>query len=158
AAKKTVVEGRPAPDANDEYQLYQTLLGAWPGPGDCDMACFRERIGAYLLKAIKEAKVHTSWVNPNAEYEKATRDFVARLLTDGDDDTFLLDIAPMQKRVAHFGWFNSLSQLVLKMTCPGVADFYQGSELWVFALVDPDNRRPVDFTRRTEMLAALKKQ
>jgi (1->4)-alpha-D-glucan 1-alpha-D-glucosylmutase len=158
AAKKSGVDGKAAPDRNDEYLLYQTLLGAWPAgsnPG-AEFGDFRERITTYMLKAIKEAKVHTSWVNPHAEYESAMRNFVARLLPDDPADPFLADFMRLQRRVAFFGYYNSLSQLVLKMASPGVPDFYQGMELWAFTLVDPDNRRPVDYDLRQKLLAELK--
>jgi (1->4)-alpha-D-glucan 1-alpha-D-glucosylmutase len=122
------------------------------------MARFRGRIADYMRKATKEAKVHTSWINPNTEYDDAVRQFVERLLPDGDDDPFLEDLHCLQRRVAFFGYFNSLSQLLLKLTCPGVPDVYQGTELWDFSLVDPDNRRPVDFRRRRELLAALQER
>jgi (1->4)-alpha-D-glucan 1-alpha-D-glucosylmutase len=157
SSKKTVVEDQPAPDRNDEYLLYQTLLGAWPeGPSSGEaMAEFRGRIADYVRKATKEAKVHTSWINPNTEYDDAVCRFVGRLLPDADADPFLEDLRRLQRRVAFFGYFNSLSQLLLKLTSPGVPDLYQGTELWDFSLVDPDNRRPVDFQRRRELLAAL---
>jgi (1->4)-alpha-D-glucan 1-alpha-D-glucosylmutase len=157
AAKKTVAEDEPAPDRNDEYTLYQALLGAWEaGPGDPAFAPFRERIAAYMEKATKEAKVHTSWINPNEEYDAAVRDFVGRVLPDTADDPFLADLLAVQRRVAFFGYFNSLSQVLLKLTCPGVPDTYQGTELWDFSLVDPDNRRPVDYRVRRELLADLR--
>ncbi len=157
SSKKTVVEDQPAPDRNDEYLLYQTLLGAWPvGPLDAGgMARFRGRIAEYMQKATREAKVHTSWINPNEEYDDAVRQFVSRLLPDAADDPFLNDLIAFQRRVAFFGCFNSLSQALLKLTSPGVPDLYQGSELWDFSLVDPDNRRPVDYRRRGEVLADL---
>jgi (1->4)-alpha-D-glucan 1-alpha-D-glucosylmutase len=155
--KKAVVEDQPAPDRNDEYLLYQTLLGAWPAePLDGELlAAFRGRIADYMLKATKEAKVHTSWVNPNDEYDAAVQQFVARLLPDTDTDPFLPDLLGLQERVAFFGYFNSLAQLLLKLTCPGVPDIYQGTELWDFSLVDPDNRRAVDYPRRRECLKEL---
>jgi (1->4)-alpha-D-glucan 1-alpha-D-glucosylmutase len=157
SSKKAVVENQPAPDRNDEYLLYQTLLGAWPAEpmSSEDRAAFRERIIVYMRKATKEAKVHTSWINPNAEYDDAVSQFVARLLPDVDDDPFLKNLTTFQRRVAFFGWFNSLSQMLLKLTCPGVPDLFQGTELWDFSLVDPDNRRPVDYGRRCEVLAGL---
>jgi (1->4)-alpha-D-glucan 1-alpha-D-glucosylmutase len=157
AAKKTVVDDQPAPNRNDEYLLYQTLLGAWPAepPTPEELERFRGRITAYMQKATKEAKVHTSWINPNEEYDAAVRQFVVRLLPDTTDDPFLRDLLALQRRVAFFGYFNSLSQLLLKLTSPGVPDLYQGTELWDFSLVDPDNRRPVDYRRRREVLEGL---
>jgi (1->4)-alpha-D-glucan 1-alpha-D-glucosylmutase len=156
SSKKAVVEDQPAPDRNDEYLLYQTLLGAWPaGPLTAEtLAVFRERIAAYMQKATKEAKVHTSWVNPNEEYDEAVQQFVARILSD-PDDPFLKDLQAFQRKIAFFGSCNSLAQVLLKLTCPGVPDFYQGSELWDLSLVDPDNRRLVDYRRRRELLNDL---
>jgi (1->4)-alpha-D-glucan 1-alpha-D-glucosylmutase len=140
--------------------LYQTLVGAWPvEPLTPEtFASFRDRIINYMQKATKEAKVHTSWVNPNEEYDTAVRDFVCRLLPDQRDDPFIVDIDKLQKRVAFFGYYNSLAQLLLKLTCPGVADVYQGTELWDFSLVDPDNRRPVDYGHRRKLLAELRQR
>jgi (1->4)-alpha-D-glucan 1-alpha-D-glucosylmutase len=160
SAKKTVVEDQPAPDRNDEYLLYQTLLGAWPAEPLTPQTLppFRERIAAYMQKATKEAKVHTSWINPNEEYDEAIRNFVFRLLPDATDDPFLADLQGFQRRVAFYGYFSSLAQVLLKLTCPGVPDFYQGSELWDFSLVDPDNRRLVDFARRRALLAELQER
>jgi (1->4)-alpha-D-glucan 1-alpha-D-glucosylmutase len=157
AAKKVDVGGMLVPDPNTEYLLYQTLVGAWPaGPlAPEDLASFRERIAAYMHKATKEAKVHTSWVNPNADYDAAIGDFVARVIPDRGDDPFLADLGGFQERIAVFGEFNALAQALLKLTCPGVPDFYQGTELWDLNLVDPDNRRPVDYHRRRALLAEL---
>jgi (1->4)-alpha-D-glucan 1-alpha-D-glucosylmutase len=157
APKKAVVEDHPAPSRNDEYLLYQTLLGAWPAEPlkPAGREHFRGRIAAYMQKATKEAKVHTSWINPNEEYDAAVRQFVARLLPDTADDPFLADLLALQRRVAYFGYFNSLSQVLLKLTSPGVPDLYQGTELWDFSLVDPDNRRPVDYRRRQDVLNEL---
>jgi (1->4)-alpha-D-glucan 1-alpha-D-glucosylmutase len=160
SSKKTVVEDQPAPDRNDEYLLYQTMLGAWPVEplAAAGLAEFRRRIAAYMHKATKEAKVHTSWVNPNEEYDEAVRGFVQRLLPDTADDPFLGDLLALQGTVAFFGYFNSLAQVLLKMTCPGVPDLYQGTELWDFSLVDPDNRRPVDYSMRLRALDELRKR
>ena len=108
-----------------------------------------------MRKATKEAKVHTSWVNPNEEYDAAVQEFVARVLDDSAGDPFLDDFRGFQRRAAFFGHFNSLAQVLLKLTCPGVPDLYQGAELWDFSLVDPDNRRPVDFRLRHDALAEL---
>jgi len=158
AGKKTLVEGAPAPDRNEEYLLYQTLIGAWPdGPMEEDaIRPFRDRVVGYMEKATREAKVHSSWVNPNQAYDTAVRDFVSRLLPDDPKDPFLADLAEFVQPVVFFGRMNSLSQTLLKLTCPGVPDFYQGTELWSLDLVDPDNRRPVDYDRRRTALAELK--
>jgi len=158
SSKKLVVDDQPAPDRNDEYLLYQILLGAWPAePLAADgIAAFRQRIADYMRKATKEAKVHTSWVNPNQEYDDAIEQFVVRVLPDCENDPFLQDLLVFQRKLAYFGYFNSLSQVLLKLTCPGVPDFYQGSEMWDLSLVDPDNRRPVDYRRRSEVLSDLR--
>ncbi len=155
--RKPQVDGVPVPDANEEYLLYQTLLGAWPAePMDATgKEAFIRRIQAYMLKAVKEAKVNTSWINPNAPYDEAIQAFVAAILSGGEDDPFLRDFLPFQRRVARAGAVNSLAQVVLKLASPGVPDIYQGTELWDLSLVDPDNRRPVDFERRRAALAEV---
>jgi (1->4)-alpha-D-glucan 1-alpha-D-glucosylmutase len=154
---KRDVEGQPAPDRNEEYLLYQTLIGAWPfGPmEDGEYRAFCERIQAYMMKAIRESKVHTSWVNPHEPYEAAVRRFVAAVLDRRPDNGFLTTFLPFQARVAQFGMWNSLAQVLLKCTAPGVPDVYQGTELWELSLVDPDNRRPVDVAARAAILDAL---
>jgi (1->4)-alpha-D-glucan 1-alpha-D-glucosylmutase len=153
----TEVDGGPAPNRNDEYLLYQTLVGAWPlGPaGPDEMAALTARIQQYMLKATKEAKLNTSWINPNEAYDEAVTRFVAQVLTPRAGNRFLADFATFQARVARLGMANSLAQTLLKITAPGVPDFYQGTELWDFSLVDPDNRRPVDFPTRMALLDAL---
>ncbi|MBA2484106.1 MAG: malto-oligosyltrehalose synthase, partial [Nitrosomonas sp.] len=162
--KKRLIDDDGAPSRNDEYLLYQILLGTWPlAPFDAvnDKAGFiayRERIEAYLLKAIKEAKMHTSWINPNTEYEDAMRHFVHALLDTPERSAFLADFIPFQKRVVRYGLLNSLSQTLLKLTIPGVPDIYQGNELWSFNLVDPDNRRPVDYNQRQALLQSMIKR
>jgi (1->4)-alpha-D-glucan 1-alpha-D-glucosylmutase len=160
ADKKSGVDGEPAPDPNDEYLLYQTLVGAWPAESDRaeEFVDFRERIGAYMLKAIREAKVHTSWVNPNEAYNQAVSKFVKEILVASPENRFLSDFSQFHRRVAYPGMLNSLSQAILKIASPGVPDFYQGTELWDFSLVDPDNRRPVDFDKRIKLLAELKQR
>ncbi len=168
ADKLTRVDGQPAPDANDEYLLYQTLVGVWPfePPALSDEAADRERLSAdladvcerilaYMQKATKEAKVHTSWINPDEEYDAAVAQFVRALLDDSATNQFLDDLRTFQRRVAYFGQFNALAQLMLKLAAPGVPDIYQGNELWDLSLVDPDNRRPVDYARRRAALAEL---
>lgn len=145
------------PTADDEYLLYQTLIGAWPliMRDEQEHQVFCARIQAYMNKAIREAKVHTSWVNPDHEYEEAVHRFVAAVLNRSEAMEFLDDFLPFQRRIAQYGIYNSLAQLVIKMTAPGVPDFYQGTEFWDLNLVDPDNRRPVDFGERQAVLAAL---
>ncbi len=157
--KKGRCDGRPAPSRNAEYLLYQTLLGTWPlgSPGDQALASFCDRIETYMLKAVREAKIHTSWINPNEEYERAVIGFVRALLNRKKSRAFLEDFQRFQKRIARFGLYNSLSQTLLHLTVPGVPDIYQGTELWRFFLVDPDNRRTVDFAQPLEYLAALRR-
>jgi (1->4)-alpha-D-glucan 1-alpha-D-glucosylmutase len=152
--KKLSIQGRMAPDRNEEYLLYQTLLGAWPTSGAIDEE-FVRRVGEFMLKALKEAKVNTSWITPNTEYEDAVLHFAHAILDARESAAFLDDLAQLQRKVAWFGMFNSLSQTVLKLGSPGVADTYQGNELWDFSLVDPDNRRPVDFSVRRELLSSI---
>jgi (1->4)-alpha-D-glucan 1-alpha-D-glucosylmutase len=155
--KKTRLEDAEVPDANEEYLLYQTLIGMWPLDGSTEgsYADFVKRIEEYTVKAVKEAKLHSSWISPNEEYEQALRGFVRAVLKREGDNRFLTDFVEFHTPIAHAGMLNSLSQTLLKITSPGVPDFYQGTELWDFSLVDPDNRRPVDYSRRKEMLASL---
>ncbi len=154
-AKKREIDGFPAPSANDEYLLYQTLIGCWPLEDEVDLDAYRARIVAYMTKAVREAKEHSSWVNVNTDYETALADFIAALLAPGDKNPFLSDFVPQARRIAHHGLINSLSMTLLKLTSPGVPDIYQGCELWQFNLVDPDNRHPVDYGLRRRMLEAL---
>jgi (1->4)-alpha-D-glucan 1-alpha-D-glucosylmutase len=156
---KCLINDRPAPSPNDEYLLYQTLVGAWPSEplnNTDDWKTFCERIENYMLKAIREAKQTTSWINRNTEYETAVSSFVRALLNPAAKNRFLDDFVPFQRRVARIGLWNSLSQTLLKLTCPGVPDIYQGNELWDFSLVDPDNRRPVDYIRRQQMFESIR--
>ncbi|MGE5189222.1 MAG: malto-oligosyltrehalose synthase [Gemmatimonadota bacterium] len=153
-AKKRTVGGKPAPERPDEILLYQTLLGAWPLSRD-ELPGFRERIREYMLKAAREAKVRTRWIRPHVPYENALKDFVSAVLEETGKNRFLEDFLPFQKRIARYGALNSLGQTLLKIASPGVPDFYQGTETWNFSLVDPDNRRPVDFALRARMLNAL---
>jgi (1->4)-alpha-D-glucan 1-alpha-D-glucosylmutase len=155
---KTTVSGGLAPSANDEYLLYQTLIGAWPSESfrdKHDEEVFRERIENYMLKAIREAKQNTSWINRNTEYETAVTSFVKAVLDAGTENRFLNDFVPFQRRIARIGLWNGLSQTLLKLTCPGVPDIYQGTELWNLSLVDPDNRRPVDYVRSQELFECV---
>ena len=150
ARHKQEVDGRPTPDRNEEYFLYQTLLGVWPLQQDvCETLV--KRLQDYLVKATREAMVHTRWTRPNQKHEDALQEFVAKVLSPDAED-FLRDFRPFQQKIAYFGMVNSLSQVLLKIASPGAADFYQGSELWDLRLVDPDNRGPVDFSRRMTML------
>ena len=154
------VNGNAAPDRNDEYLFYQTLLGAWPDApiSTQELQQFRERVLAYMEKATREANVHTSWVNADEDYEHAVRHFVQAALDDYVNNLFLRDFQQLQQRVAFYGRLNSLTQTLLKLTSPGVPDFYQGNKLWDYSLVDPDNRRPVDYELRRELLQGLKRQ
>jgi (1->4)-alpha-D-glucan 1-alpha-D-glucosylmutase len=147
---RTIVDVEPAPDRNDEYRFYQALLGAWP-PGGVSSELVA-RLQAYMIKSVKEAKLHSSWINPYEPYENAVTNYVERVLIGPEAVKFLPAFFPLQERVARCGMINSLSQVVLKIASPGVPDFYQGSELWDMNLVDPDNRRPVDFTVRQQAL------
>ncbi|HEX9020460.1 MAG TPA: malto-oligosyltrehalose synthase, partial [Nitrospirota bacterium] len=147
------------PDRNEEYFLYQTLVGVWPAGGAQGSAYedLIQRIKEYMLKASREAKVNTSWINPDAKYEDALLAFIEAVLSPVRKNRFLDDFLPFQRMVSRYGVFNSLSQTLLKIASPGVPDFYQGTELWDFSLVDPDNRRPVDYEKRIRMLAELKR-
>lgn len=147
--KKSKVKGREAPDRNDEYFLYQTLLGAMPFEQEA-FAEFVGRIKNYVIKAVREAKVHTAWLKPDADYENAYLSFVESILEPGDP--FLEDFLPFQRKMAHCAVYTGLSQALIKITSPGVPDFYQGGELWDLSLVDPDNRRPVDYEQRKACL------
>jgi len=156
-SRKHRVDAALAPSRNDEYLLYQTLLGTWPVEAldAAGLAAFRERIGNYMLKAIRESKLHTAWINPNREYEDAMQHFVDALLAAPGHNAFLADFEPFLQGVLRYGLLNSLSQTLLKLTVPGIPDIYQGNELWAFNLVDPDNRRPVDYDHRRTQLQAL---
>ncbi len=141
-------------DKNTEYLLYQTLVGAMPFEG-VEADSFEKRVRDYMWKSVREAKVHTEWVNPDVDYEEAVLSFVGRLLDTSKDNPFLSDFLPFQRKIARYGIWNSLSQALLKIASPGAPDFYQGTELWDLNLVDPDNRRPVDFERRKAYLGEI---
>ncbi|MCC6166831.1 MAG: malto-oligosyltrehalose synthase [Caldilineaceae bacterium] len=184
AAKRTALDDEGvAPDRNDEYLIYQTLLGAWPlnagatlpatdaGAGQMEgwgllqapaageaWRTYRERMVSYVGKAAKEAKLHTSWTSPDAPYEEGLSGFVQAILQPGTRNRFLPLFAPLAQTVAFFGLFNALSQVLLKLTSPGVPDIYQGNEVWNFSLVDPDNRRDVDYAQRRALLDGLRKR
>jgi len=141
--------------------LYQTLLGTWP------LEPFRElseaargeyvaRIQQYMAKALKEAKLNTSWVQPNEAWDAAVAEFIANILAPSPRNRFLESFIPVAEEMARPGAINSLAQTLLKLTAPGVPDIYQGNEIWDFSLVDPDNRRPVDYTQRQKMFDGLK--
>lgn len=149
--------GELVPGRNEEYLLYQTLIGVWPLETMTeDMhAVFVGRIQQYMIKAVKEAKEYTSWISPDAEYENAITQFVARVLDRSSPNAFLDDFLPFQRWLSPYGLYNSLSQVLIKFAAPGVPDCYQGTEVWDFSLVDPDNRRPVDFAARARTLMEL---
>ncbi|OAT86321.1 malto-oligosyltrehalose synthase [Desulfotomaculum copahuensis] len=154
---KPVWNGRPVPDGNMEQFIYQTLLGAWPLRED-EVPGFKKRLAGYLVKAAREAGTHTNWLQPDGDYEKALVQFTMSILEPGENNLFWPDFIRFQACIAHYGALGSLSQILVKITSPGVPDFYQGTELWDFSLVDPDNRRPVDFNVRMAMLAQLREQ
>jgi (1->4)-alpha-D-glucan 1-alpha-D-glucosylmutase len=140
-----------APDRNDEYLLYQTLVGALPFE-ESEYDSFPQRLKDYMVKAVREAKTHSDWVQLNEPYEEACRQFVDRILERTPENRFWADFLPFQREISEYGIYNSLSQTMLKIACTGLPDFYQGSELWDLNLVDPDNRRPVDFEKRSRLL------
>ena len=157
---KKQIEEVEAPDANEEYLLYQTLLGSWPltAGGTAEKTAspsYVERIQAYMAKALNEAKLNTSWVQPNDEWLGTMSEFVAGILETSPKNKFLPHFLPVVEEIARLGAINSLTQLLLKLTSPGVPDIYQGNEIWDLSLVDPDNRRPVDYERRQAMLRGL---
>ncbi len=155
--KTTLDDGTVAPDANEEYLIYQTIVGAWPW-ANTDKEGFADRVKEYMAKALSEGKVNVSWINPRLEYTEAVQTFVDRLLTpeEGTKQTaFVTELEQMLAPVRLHGAVNSLSQMVLKATSPGVPDFYQGTDMWDLSLVDPDNRRPVDYGLRTRTLDAF---
>jgi (1->4)-alpha-D-glucan 1-alpha-D-glucosylmutase len=137
---------------SDEYHYYQALIGVWPGEVSDVLAA---RLKAYMLKAAREAKEHTSWINPDTDYEASLERFVEQSLQNRD---FIADVKATMTRVAPLGLLVGLSQALVKVASPGVPDYYQGTELWDFSLVDPDNRRPVDFGRRSKLLEQLAKR
>jgi (1->4)-alpha-D-glucan 1-alpha-D-glucosylmutase len=158
--KKTMSDGVEAPDRNEEYLLYQTLLGVWPLETINWTVSdeFIARIRDYMIKASREAKVNTSWINPNEAYELALTSFIDHITRPGPGNKFLPEFLPFQRKISRCGLYNSLAQTLLKICVPGVPDFYQGMELWNFNLVDPDNRRPVDYETRITMLSELKRK
>jgi (1->4)-alpha-D-glucan 1-alpha-D-glucosylmutase len=149
-----------APDANEEYLLYQILLGTWPTqangePEPLPAPDYVGRIQTYMTKALKEAKINTSWIQPNEAWDAAMHDFIARILETSTRNKFLPAFLPAAKEIIRLGAINSLTQTLLKLTSPGVPDIYQGTEIWDYSLVDPDNRRPVDYELRRQLLKSL---
>ncbi|MCL4202795.1 MAG: malto-oligosyltrehalose synthase [Pirellulaceae bacterium] len=151
------IDGQPAPSRNDEYLFYQTLVGIWPlqPAGAAEHEQLIERMVQYMEKATHEAKAHTSWLAPNPGYDEAVQHFVRTALRNDPKNRFLTDFREFHEQVLDWGLYSALSQVLLKLTSPGVPDIYQGQELWDFSLVDPDNRRPVDFEVRRRLLDEL---
>lgn len=147
-------KGTVIPDKNDEYFLYQTLIGAFPFNLD-ELENFKIRLKEYIIKAVREAKVHTAWLKPDSDYEENFLAYIDKILTPSQENQFLQELIQFQKMVSFYGIFNSLSQTLIKITSPGIPDFYQGSELWDLNLVDPDNRRPVDFEKGKRFLQTI---
>jgi (1->4)-alpha-D-glucan 1-alpha-D-glucosylmutase len=148
-------DGILAPQRNDEYLLYQTLVGALPFDED-EFDSFPPRIRDYMIKSVREAKTYSNWVQPDEPYEGACLQFIDKILDHSPANRFWADFLSFQRDIAEYGIINSLAQTTLKMTCPGLPDFYQGTELWDLSLVDPDNRRPVDFAKRAGFLGHMK--
>lgn len=162
--KPALADGRTVPDANEEYFLYQTLVGATPlelqttNPDPNELASYRERIRSYIFKALHEAKRNLSWVNPDADYVAGFEQFLNAILVPPAAKSrsgFWQDLARFLPPVSYFGCINSLAQLLLKIGSPGVPDIYRGTEVWDFSLVDPDNRRPVNFSRLGDVMQDL---
>lgn len=156
-SQKINVRGRAVPAANDEYFFYQTLVGAYPFD-ESENATFVGRVKDYLLKSVREAKLHTAWLRPDTAYEEGFIEFVENVLEPSESNQFMQEFLPFQKWVTSYGIFNSLSQTLVKYTAPGVPDTYQGTELWDLSMVDPDNRRPVDYNQRISFLNEIKEK
>lgn len=154
---KTNIGSTMAPSPNDEWLLYQTLLGSWPIEKSPEMPLFVDRIINYMQKAVREADTNTNWIEPNHEYESALANFIKQILLQNQNSPFLASFVKFQQKIAFFGLFNSLSQILIKITAPGVPDLYQGTELLDLSLVDPDNRRPIDYEERKQRFLALNK-
>jgi (1->4)-alpha-D-glucan 1-alpha-D-glucosylmutase len=161
-ARRGDVEGTAPPDRNDEYLFYQLLIGAWPAeltgvenPDPEKVHSFAERIEGAMVKSLREAKLHSTWASPNTTYEEAMLGFIRDALETSRPNAFLSAFLPFQERIARLGVRNSLVQTAFKLTLPGMPDIYQGAELWDLSLVDPDNRRPVDYKLRGELLERL---
>jgi (1->4)-alpha-D-glucan 1-alpha-D-glucosylmutase len=151
---KTTIEGRVVPSANEEVLLYQSLLGVWPLE-EPNLGELQARVEAFILKAAREAKTHSSWISPNEMHEAALKSFLAGLLAPGPQNQFLADFTAFLNDLAAYGACNGYAQILMKMMSPGIPDFFQGTELWQFALTDPDNRRPVDYQKITRLFGQL---
>jgi (1->4)-alpha-D-glucan 1-alpha-D-glucosylmutase len=159
---RVALKGRLTPDTNTEYLIYQTLVGIWPSPATGRRADdvpprewlehAKERVDAYIMKAVKEGKVFTTWTEPDAEYEEGVKRFVHAILTPDEESPFLADLSRFVATIARAGMWNALSRVLVHYTAPGTPDTYQGDECWTHTLVDPDNRRPVDFDARRRMV------
>jgi (1->4)-alpha-D-glucan 1-alpha-D-glucosylmutase len=154
AGKRPVRNAVPIPDANVEIQIYQSMLGAWP-LNPADVADFQERLKTFMIKATREAKTYTNWLEPNSVFEDALLSFVDALFDREQSAEFFDDFARFHRYIARLGAFNSLSQSLIKFTVPGVPDIYQGNETWDFSLVDPDNRRRIDYLPRSRAFDSL---
>ncbi len=155
--QKKKIDGQDAPDSNEEYFLYQALVGVYPFE-DAEQDELVQRLSEYMVKALREAEIHTDWIDPHSEYEKACTEFVEKILDQQSrGNPFLNSFLPFQEKIARYGVINSLAQVILKVTSPGVPDQYQGAELWDLSLVDPDNRREVDYGQRKDFLAEIQK-
>jgi (1->4)-alpha-D-glucan 1-alpha-D-glucosylmutase len=155
--KKSSVEGHVAPDRNEEILLYQTMLGAWPIEPS-ELGTFKKRLQDYMIKATREAMVHTKWTRPNVKHEEALCQFIDKLMNDSGSNPFLSDFLSFQRKISYYGALKALAQVAMKIAAPGVPDFYQGSELWDLRLVDPDNRGPIDFEKRIRLLAEIQNE
>jgi (1->4)-alpha-D-glucan 1-alpha-D-glucosylmutase len=153
--QKTETDGRIIPDGNDEYFLYQNLIGSYPFD-EIEYPEFVERVKQFAIKAVREAKFHTAWLRPDSVYEEGYLAFIDKILNPSQNNKFLQQFRTFQQKIGFYGIFNSLSQTLIKITSPGLPDFYQGTELWDFSLVDPDNRRPVDYQKRMKYLKEIK--
>jgi (1->4)-alpha-D-glucan 1-alpha-D-glucosylmutase len=153
-SRKAEVEGRLAPSPNEEVLLYQALLGVWPF-GEPNLDEIKERIETFLIKAVREARTHSNWTSPNEAYETAVREFVNNILGRPESSPFLQDFLSFSERIAPYGASNAYAQLLLKITSPGIPDFYQGNGVWQFRLTDPDNRSNVDFRQRAKTLEEI---
>lgn len=157
---KTTIDGVPEPRRNTEYFIYQTLIGVWPDNPltESTVDSFYERIWQCILKSVREAKIHTNWSKPDTEYEEAVSRFLKAILPQNASNQFLKSFIPFLQRVAFFGKLNSLSATLIKIASPGVVDIYQGNEMWCYNLVDPDNRRRVDFDPQIRILSTMKNE
>jgi (1->4)-alpha-D-glucan 1-alpha-D-glucosylmutase len=156
------VEGTAPPARNDEYLFFQNLIATWPAeltlplePDRAGLSQYIERLQQAMIKSLREGRVRSNWISPDTQYETAVSDFIRYALNPEISATFLENFLPFQQRIAEMGVHNSLVQATLKITSPGVPDFYQGSDLWDLNLADPDNRRPVDFAIRRKSLESL---